>query len=117
MAVEDVKTKNQDKLCPLLKSMCASAIVTIDQLKNGFNRIYEEMEDLILDVPMACQNLERFVQKCSSFLPLDLVINCPSRYLSIKCDVICLTHEPFEKTLIRGRKRFVSEGDGGLVKN
>jgi len=93
--VEDMGDKTQDLISALLKSLFSSVIVSLDQLKNGFNRIYVELDDIVLDTPLAYQNLERFVSKCVDFIPRELVLKCPSR----------------------GRKRFVSEGDGGKIKD
>lgn len=62
----------------------------------GFLRVYEDMPDICLDVPLAYTVLERFVERCHNegFLSEGLVKKMPTR----------------------GRKRFVSEGDGGRVK-
>lgn len=79
MAVEDMGDKTQDLISALLKSLFASVIVTLDQLKNGFMRIYQELDDIVLDTPLAYQNLERFVSKCVDFIPRELVLKCPSR--------------------------------------
>jgi len=96
MAIEDMGERAMDLICALLKSLCSSVIVTLDQLRNGFNRVYHEMPEICIDVPHAYTILEKFVQKCQNggFFPNDLLKNLPSR----------------------GRKRFVSEGDGGKVK-
>lgn len=79
MAIEDMGEKTQQFISKLLKSLSASAIVSVDQLKNGFTRIYAELEDIVLDTPLAYQNLERFVAKCGDFIPRDLVHKCPTR--------------------------------------
>jgi len=65
-------------------------------MKNGFERIYDVMPDIVIDVPAAYNILERFVLRCKmgGLLTDELVRKMPSR----------------------GRKRFVSEGDGGLIK-
>ena len=62
----------------------------------GFERIYDVMPDIVIDVPAAYNILERFVMRCKmgGLLTDELVRKMPSR----------------------GRKRFVSEGDGGLIK-
>lgn len=83
MAIEDMGDKTQDLISKLLKSLCSSGIVTVDQLKNGFTRIYRELDDILLDTPLAYQNLERFVTKCVHFVPRELVAKCPSRSVSI----------------------------------
>ena len=62
----------------------------------GIERIYDVMPDIVIDVPAAYNILERFVLRCkmAGLLTDELVRKMPSR----------------------GRKRFVSEGDGGLIK-
>jgi len=94
--IEDMGDRAIDLVSALLKSLCAAVIVTLDQLKNGFVRVYEEMPEICIDVPLAYQVQEKFVAKCVSqgFLSKELIKCMP----------------------VRGRKRFVSEGDGGLVK-
>jgi programmed cell death protein 4 len=54
------------------------------------------MPEIVIDVPAAYTILERFVVRCKAggLLTNELVCKMPSR----------------------GRKRFVSEGDGGIVK-
>ena len=83
MAIEDMGEKTQDLIAKLLKSLCSSVIVTVDQLKHGFTRIYRELDDIVLDTPLAYQTLERFVTKCVDFIPRELVVKCPSRYVSL----------------------------------
>jgi len=97
MVIEDMGERALDLICVLLKSLTSSVIVTLDQLKNGFKRVYEEMPEICIDVPHAYNILEKFAGKCAKegFLPNELIRNIPSR----------------------GRKRFVSEGDGGKVKD
>ncbi|RWS27032.1 Programmed cell death protein 4-like protein [Leptotrombidium deliense] len=111
MVIDDLRERTLDLICMLLKSLCSSAVVTIDQLKNvsdyrlptetnyfsqGFIRVYEEMPEICIDVPQAYTMLEKLVNKCvaQNFFPSELVKLIPTR----------------------GRKRFVSEGDGGRVK-
>jgi programmed cell death protein 4 len=117
MAIEDMGEKTPQLISNLLKSLSSSAIVSVDQLKNGFSRIYRELDDIVLDTPLAYQNLERFVAKCGDFIPRDLVNNCPTRYVLVFC--ICFLFLMIFVLFFcnRGRKRFVSEGDGGLVKD
>ncbi|XP_015786262.1 programmed cell death protein 4 [Tetranychus urticae] len=96
MAIEDMSDHVIELILKLLKSLTDAVVVTVDQLKNGFNRVYEEMPDICIDVPLAYQILEKFINKATAlgFLPTDTVKNMPTR----------------------GRKRFVSEGDGGKLK-
>ncbi len=47
----------------------------------GFLRVYEDMPDIILDVPLAYTVLERFVNKChkAGFISEDLIKKVPMR--------------------------------------
>lgn len=96
MVLEDMGERTCDLVCKLLKSLYASVIVTPEQMKWGFERVYDAMPELSIDVPAAYMVLERFVGKCqqSGFISDEIVRKLPSR----------------------GRKRFVSEGDGGRIK-
>ncbi|XP_044896599.1 programmed cell death protein 4 isoform X2 [Felis catus] len=80
----------------LLKSLWKSSTITLDQMKRGYERIYNEIPDINLDVPHSYSVLERFVEECfqAGIISKQLRDLCPSR----------------------GRKRFVSEGDGGRLK-
>lgn len=81
----------------LLQSFWKSGLVTIDQMNRGFQRVYDELPEISLDVPHAQTIMEGFVDLCyqESVITKQLRDACPSR----------------------GRKRFVSEGDGGIIKN
>lgn len=99
MAIEDVK--KQDDLvaiAKLLKSLTDINLISVEQLKKGFTRLFSEMSDIQIDVPHAYSTLEKFMQSCFSvklFLPRGIVEHVPSR----------------------GRKRFISENnDGGRIK-
>ncbi|XP_021003270.1 programmed cell death protein 4 [Parasteatoda tepidariorum] len=96
MVIEDMRDSSMDLMCKLFQVLASSMIVTPDQMTRGFLRVYGEMPDIVIDVPPAYTVLEKFVNSChaAGFLLDDVVKKMPSR----------------------GRKRFVSEGDGGLVK-
>jgi len=97
MVIESMHEKTEEAMCKLLQSLFRSFVITIDQMRAGFFRVYEEMAEISLDVPAAYLILERFVIRCrqAGIINDDIVRKMPSR----------------------GRKRFVSEGDGGLVKD
>ncbi|XP_018418070.1 PREDICTED: programmed cell death protein 4 isoform X2 [Nanorana parkeri] len=80
----------------LLESLWKSGVITLDQMKRGYDRIYREIPDINLDAPHAYSVLERFVEDCfkAGIISKQIRDQCPSR----------------------GRKRFVSEGDGGRLK-
>ncbi|XP_033017053.1 programmed cell death protein 4-like [Lacerta agilis] len=80
----------------LLKVLWETGLVTLDQMNRGFQRVYDELGDISLDVPLAHSILERLVDLCfeEGVITKQLRDACPAR----------------------GRKRFVSEGDGGQIK-
>lgn len=81
----------------LLQSFWKTGLITVDQMNRGFQRVYDELPEICLDVPHAHSIMETFVDLCyqETVITKHLRDTCPSR----------------------GRKRFVSEGDGGAVKN
>ncbi|CAG0897625.1 unnamed protein product [Darwinula stevensoni] len=97
MAMEKMTEEAEDAMVALLKCFSDAVIITLDQMTNGFLRVYEDMPDICLDVPAAYYMLEKVVNKCQAagFLSNDVISKLPSR----------------------GRKRFVSEGDGGRLKD
>ncbi|CAH1258484.1 PDCD4 [Branchiostoma lanceolatum] len=80
----------------LLKSLADAIILTVDQMDRGFDRVFESMPDIVLDVPNAHTILERFSEECFNKR--------------------VITNRTKAKVPIRARKRFVSEGDGGRIK-
>ena len=134
MVIESMHEKTDEAMCKLLQALFRSFVITIDQMKNvstslhkcswdlikspyvgkiysifhsnfiyihdvfqGFERVYDFMPEIAIDVPAAYSILERFVNRCR------------------KAGLI--TDELVRKMPTRGRKRFVSEGDGGRVKD
>lgn len=96
MVLESKGEKTVDLVLNLLKCLCESSIVTVDQLRRGYERVYMDIAEINIDVPRAYFILEQFVDKSLSIGLIDVWLRdlCPSR----------------------GRKRFVSEGDGGVIK-
>ncbi|XP_053165256.1 programmed cell death protein 4 isoform X4 [Hemicordylus capensis] len=96
MVLESTGETNFKMMLSLLKSLCRSAVITMDQMKRGYERVYREIPDINLDVPRSYSVLERFVEECfrAGIISKPMRDLCPSR----------------------GRKRFVSEGDGGRLK-
>ncbi|KAM9282485.1 programmed cell death protein 4 isoform 2-T3 [Cariama cristata] len=96
MVLESTGEKTFKMILDLLKSLWRSSVITVDQMKRGYERVYREIPDINLDVPHSYSVLERFVEECfqAGMISKPLRDLCPSR----------------------GRKRFVSEGDGGRLK-
>ncbi|XP_014769416.1 programmed cell death protein 4 [Octopus bimaculoides] len=97
MVLEDSSDRAAEMMCKLLKSLCVAVIITPEQMSQGFRRVYEAMPDICLDVPAAYTILEKFATMC------------------FKSGV--LSRELYQELPQRGRKRFVSEGDGGRIKD
>lgn len=97
MVLEAINAHVEEAMCKLLKSLSAAIIITPDMMARGFTRVFDDMPDIILDVPLAANVLERFVGQChkAGFISDELLKKMPGR----------------------GRKRFVSEGDGGRFKD
>jgi programmed cell death protein 4 len=96
LAIESGNEETENSIVKLLKCFTESIIITPDQLKNGIIRVMDDMDDICLDVPNAGQILERLAGK---FKKAGLI-----------------SDEQYQKLPSRGRKRFVSEGDGGRFK-
>lgn len=96
MTLESLSQTTEEATCELLKSLDQACMVSPAMMEQGFQRVYDDMADIVLDVPLAYIILDRFVERCNraGFLSDKTVRNMPSR----------------------GRKRFVSEGDGGHIK-
>ncbi|XP_042748744.1 programmed cell death protein 4-like isoform X1 [Lagopus leucura] len=80
----------------LLQVLWETGLVTLDQMNRGFQRVYAALADLSLDAPLANARLERLLELC--------------------CQRGVVTRALRDACPARGRKRFVSEGDGGRVK-
>ncbi|XP_072039315.1 programmed cell death protein 4-like [Amphiura filiformis] len=96
MVLEDTGDRAANMMAKLLKYLYNSSIVTVDQLTTGFQRVFNSLPDIVLDVPYAYPILEKFVEICNK--------------------EGILTEDLKNKVPMRVRKRFVSEGDGGRFK-
>ena len=96
MTLESLSQTTEEAMCELLHSLDKACLVLPAGMEQGFLRVFDDMADIVLDVPLAYIILDRFVERCirSGFITDRIINNMPSR----------------------GRKRFVSEGDGGHVK-
>ncbi|KFV61207.1 Programmed cell death protein 4, partial [Dryobates pubescens] len=96
MVLEGSGEESVAMMVTLLKVLWETGLVTLDQMNRGFQRVYEELGDISLDAPLAQGLLEQLVELCfdRGVITRALRDACPAR----------------------GRKRFVSEGDGGEVK-
>ncbi|XP_055312032.1 programmed cell death protein 4 [Sitodiplosis mosellana] len=96
IAMESVNQQTEEAMCTLLKAMDEACLILPAQMERGFQRVYDDMPDIVLDIPLAYIMLDRFIERCgrAGFLSEKSIKTMPTR----------------------GRKRFVSEGDGGHIK-
>ncbi|XP_053273898.1 programmed cell death protein 4a isoform X1 [Pleuronectes platessa] len=96
MVLESKGDTASHMMIKLLQSFWKTGLITVDQMNRGFQRVYDELPEINLDVPHAHSLMETFVDLCfqESVITKQLRDACPAR----------------------GRKRFVSEGDGGVIK-
>ncbi|CAJ1052361.1 programmed cell death protein 4a isoform X1 [Xyrichtys novacula] len=97
MVLESKGDTASHMMIKLLKSFWKTGLITVDQMNRGFQRVYNELPEINLDVPHAHSIMETFVDLCyqEAVITKQLMDACPAR----------------------GRKRFVSEGDGGVIKS
>ncbi|RXG52094.1 Programmed cell death protein 4 [Armadillidium vulgare] len=79
MVLERMNERTTKMICTLLTSLCNAIIITPNQMKEGFLRIYEDMPQICLDVPPAYSILEKFVGFCqeAKILEDDVVKKMP----------------------------------------
>ncbi|XP_037092002.1 programmed cell death protein 4-like [Pollicipes pollicipes] len=96
MAIERSDDKSIAEMVRLLKAMSDACVLSPNQMDEGFARVYENIPDIQLDVPNGHALMEKIVT------------------LAFQGDII--SSDTKRKMPARGRKRFVSEGDGGRIK-
>jgi programmed cell death protein 4 len=81
MTLEALNEGVEEIIAKLLKSLEQTCIVTKLVIEQGFQRVYDDIQDISLDIPLAYIILERFVQRCYNLGVLgDLMLkNLPSR--------------------------------------
>ncbi|KAJ7376946.1 Cilia- and flagella-associated protein 43 [Desmophyllum pertusum] len=89
MVMEDGHERVLVLMKNLMQSFSNTNIVKPDQIKNGFQRVFDSFADIQLDIPLAQTLLEKFTDMCArdGIIPISYTMKVPSR----------------------GRKRFVSE--------
>jgi programmed cell death protein 4 len=81
LTLEALNESTEEAICNLFKSLDETCIVTPEMMEQGFRRVYDDMTDIVLDIPLAYSVLDRFVQKCqrAGFLSPAIVKDLPSR--------------------------------------
>ena len=64
MVIESSHEKTEEAMCKLLQSLFRSFVISIENLRAGFQRCYDQMVDISIDVPQAYNILERWVLRC-----------------------------------------------------
>ena len=64
MVIESMHEKTDEAMCKLLQALFRSFVITIEQMRAGFQRVYDQMVDISIDVPQAYSVLERWVLRC-----------------------------------------------------
>lgn len=81
MAIEAVNNTTAEALCRLLKAFDDAVIVSPEQLQRGFQRVFDDMQDICLDVPLAYITLDKFIERCykEGFLTEAIMSRVPTR--------------------------------------
>lgn len=83
MTIEAMHERSARVLATLLSELHAQSILTTDAITTGFQRLYDAMPDLCLDVPPAYTLLERWLAACKQaekpFMPDDVVRKMPQK--------------------------------------
>ena len=64
MVIESSHEKTEEAMVKLLQSLFRSFVITIEQMRAGFQRCFDQMVDISIDVPQAYIILERWVLRC-----------------------------------------------------
>lgn len=81
MTLEALNENIEEAMAKLLKSLEQTCIVTVEVMEQGFQRVFEDIQDISLDIPLAYIILERFIQRCHNLglLSEKMMKNLPSR--------------------------------------
>lgn len=94
MALEANRAGVEEQMATLLWALHEQGLVSPEQTGRGFLRVFADLKDISMDVPLAYILLDRFVERVQE-----------------KQDGGLLSEAVLAKLPSRGRKRFVSEGD------
>lgn len=81
MTLEALNDATEEAMAKLLKSLEQACIVTIEMIEQGFQRVFDDIQDISLDIPLASIVLERFAQRCYNLgvLTEKMIKNLPTR--------------------------------------
>lgn len=83
MTLEAMNEVTEDSMSKLLKSLEKTFIVSREMVEQGFQRIFDDIQDISLDIPLAYIILERFMQRlCNMDVVSEKTMkNLPSRWV------------------------------------
>lgn len=64
LTLENLNESCEEAMAQLFKSLETACIVTLEMIEQGFQRVYDDLQDIQLDIPLAHTVLERFVNRC-----------------------------------------------------
>lgn len=81
MTLEALNEGVEDAMGKLLKSAEQACVITAEAIEQGFQRVYDDIQDISIDIPLAYIILERFAQRCHNLgvLSEKMLKNLPSR--------------------------------------
>ena len=62
--------KTDESMCKLLQALFRSFVITFEQMRAGFQRVYDQMVDISIGVPQAYSVLEIWVLRCWQVQPV-----------------------------------------------
>ena len=74
LVIESSHEKTEEAMCKLLQSLFRSFVISIENLRAGFQRCYDQMVDISIDVPQAYNILERWVLRCRQVGSLAVIL-------------------------------------------
>lgn len=81
MTLESMNEGVEEAMCKLMRSLEQTCVVTVETIEQGFQRVFDDIQDISLDIPLAYIILERFTQRChnAGFTSEKIMKNLPSR--------------------------------------
>lgn len=81
MTLESVSEGIEEAMAKLLTALEQSCVITREMMEQGFARVFDDIQDISLDIPLAYIILERFVARCFALgiLSEKVVKSLPSR--------------------------------------
>lgn len=81
MTLEAMNEGTEDSMGKLLKSLENACVLSPEMVEQGFQRVFDDIADISIDIPLAYIILERFMERLSSMnlVSEKTMKNLPSR--------------------------------------